>query len=309
MTSARGPKRHDITDMLNTRLRSNPVWVSLFNAVNEVFNNNITEPRKQLATIRDPNLYHRGDWVDLGSSENAIVNRVIVNDDGSVKVLAQKPNDFSGTSIEFDLPTNLKDRDTLIKGAQRHGFNYFSDTLTDADYARLNKYIENYWPEAGTEQFARFIGFLKRMYLDVDQLWSFENDAADEYPELEVYQRGKGVHVWDGGTYYPTSHVQLRYDALSNTNIDQVDLFFLFYLLAPIHLVLERIIGEVKIEVETNYRSDVLVAEFSGGALDLSTIVASDELVYWNGVGQLTEYASGWLVLNDSLAQQTKVPA
>lgn len=309
MTSVRGPKRHDITDMLNTRLRSNPVWESLFKAVNTVFNQNITEPRRQLATIRDPSLYHRGDWVDLGNDESAIINRIVVNGDGTVKVLAQKPNDYSGNNIEFNLPTNLKDRDTLIKGAQRHGFNYFSDTLTDADYARLNRYVEQYWPEAGTEQFIRFLGYIKGMYLDIDQLWSFENDAADEYPELEAYQRGKGAPVWEGGKYYPTSHVQLRYDALNNTNIDHIDLFYLFYLLAPIHLVLQRIVGEIKIEVEETYHVDTLVAEFSCGALDLSSIEATSELTYWNGIGQLAEHASGWLVLDDNLAQQSKVAA
>lgn len=307
MTAIRGPRQIDITDMLNSRLRSNPTWVSLFGAVNKVLNENITEPRRQLASIRDPILYHRGDWVDLGDGNSAIINQMAVQTDGSIKGYAQVAG--SGDAIEFNLASNLKDRNVLVSGAQRHGFHYFSDTLSDDDYARINRYIERYWPESGTENFVRFIGFVKNMYLDIDQLWSKENTVADEYPFLEPYSVNDGVPVWVGGDYYPTSHVQLRYDAVLNgSNIDYIDLFYLFYYLAPIHLVLERIVGEITATVNINRAVALAINGYSTGRLDYMNINATATRQVNFGLGSVLECASGVLVLDADLQQAFSVP-
>lgn len=303
----KGPKTVDPVASLNTRLASNAAFVELFKAVREVINRRVTEPRNQLATIRDPMLHRRGDWVTINDGRRAIINNIRHDLDGTITVYAQAG--VEEESVEFTIPTNLKDRAVQINGAQYHGFRYFSDTLSTEDYARINEFVELYWPKGGTEQFVRFIGFIKNIYLDIDTLWSYENTVADEYPELEVFRQNYKTPVWNGGDYYPTSHVQLRYDVIANGNVDTIDLFYLFYLMAPIHLVLHRIIGEIVVTAETKEAVILALAEHTGGLLDFSETVARSELIDAYALGSINGYTGGWLILNSTFDQQTAIPA
>jgi hypothetical protein len=132
------------------------------------------------------------------------------------------------------------------------GFNYFSDRLTDRDYARLAYWVDRYWPYGGAggdHNFIRFIGFVKSMKLDLFQLWSDESGLeSDQYPFLESSPVGRAV--WNGGTVYPTSHVEILYDSILHGNLsdhDQQDIILLFYMLAPIHLVMHRIVANIPV--------------------------------------------------------------
>lgn len=231
---------------LNTRLRTNPAYVELAQAIDTVTRKTVTGPRDELATIRDTRNYHRGDWTTLDDGRRAIINHIAFNEEGSVTAFAQIPS--TGETFEIILPNdNLKDRSVLINSARYHGFNYYSDTLSNEDYARIVDYIEDFWPESGTDSYYRFIGFIKNMRLEADYLWTtdeVDETGDDTYPWLEP-NNGQLRPVHAGGHDYPTSHVQLRYDALETPDPDGEDIFRLFYLLAPIHLVLERIVAEL----------------------------------------------------------------
>lgn len=234
---------------LNTRVRSNDVWMQLFTAVSRVIDERVARPRSQLATIRSPYVYNRGDWISVptenGESQRAIVNSIRAGGgpNGSDMVYAQIAG--SNVGIEFAIPSNFKEKSIQIAGCRLHGFNYFADTLSQEDYGRIHEWVEQYWPVSGTKQFAKFIGFIKNMKLDVHQLWSDEvSRDQDYYPYLERSPRSLPVYL--GGASYPTSHVELAYDpVLEHQDIDIADLFFLFYYLAPIHLVLHRIVADV----------------------------------------------------------------
>lgn len=278
------PNGQSLLSRLNTRLRSNPVWMQLFTAVSRVIEQRVAQPRSQLGTIRSPYVFNRGDWVTVpspdGEGPRAIINSIRQGGgvNGSDRVYAQLAGSSAG--IEFDIGSNLKEKSVQVAGCRLHGFNYFADTLDQKDYARIHEWVEQYWPESGTPQFARFIGFIKGMNLNVHQLWSDEVPRdQDYYPYLERSPRGKPIY--EGGLSYPTSHVDLSYDAILDTNIDMVDLFYLFYYLAPIHLVLERIVADVTIPPINVYKS-VIVAPIKlieKGVLNTQFVAPSRKLV------------------------------
>ena len=249
--------------------------MELFTAVSKVITDRVTNSRSQLSSVRDPNIYHRGDWVDVPGLESPN-NRAIVNSirlgggpNGSDMVYAQLAGESYG--LEFAIDSNLKEKEVQIAGCKVHGFNYFSDTITQADYARIHEWVEHFWPESGTVNFARFMGFVKNMYIEVDSLWSdevpadFDTSGKDYYPYLEVDPRGTPNYL--GGSSFLTSHVQLRYDALENPNPDLLDIFLLFYYIAPIHLVLERIVAEVRTPPIPYYSGAALTLSFTESAV------------------------------------------
>lgn len=261
----------DIYERLNTRFKTNSVWKDLFESTSRVINEHITKPREQLTTIRDPRIAHRGSWVQDDTDTRVIVNHIHLGAGGETTIHAQLPGKQDG--IEFNIPSNTKEREVLISGARFHGFNYFSSTLSDEDYARIMEWVELYWPESGSPSFVRFIGFIKNMSLDINQLWSdvvaegtvdlpepaepvypqtpetFVPTTDDYYPYLDSVP--EGTPNYKGGKSFLTSHVELMYDAIENPSVDVIDLFYLFYYLAPIHLVLLRIVGTIKTEIPT----------------------------------------------------------
>ena len=155
------------------------------------------------------------------------------------------------------------------------GFDYFSSTIQDDDYARIVSYIGKFWKFSGGDHFVSFMGFLKRTRFQMEQLWTQEighpgdpsatsepaNDL-DYYPDL-VRTSAYLPKIWENltfdlngvdqglpGYYYPTSHVELEYNMLSRPNIDKLDIMSLFYLFAPIHLVLERFSATIYAQID-----------------------------------------------------------
>lgn len=279
----------DLIKRLNSRFLSNPNWEALFRSVSRVIDERVTQPREQITSLRDSRLYRRGDWMNDDTGQRVIVNHISLDEDGSGKIYAQAAD--SNTPVEFSISSNTKDREILIDNCQHHGFNYFSSKLSDADYARIMDWIEWYWPEGGNKNFAGFMGFIKNMRISIEQLWSKETiddfsyealapggpvdhpnpavfNVDDHYPFLEPLGDPRTPPL--GSTYsnasgklYLTSHIELRYDAVITPNPDLMDLFYLFYYLAPIHLVLERIVAtieppDIPVEVFTNPKMSTL---------------------------------------------------
>lgn len=257
------------TNQIATSLRENPVWESLFQTVSQVVTEVIDEPRWALSRIRGAEVVQRGDWLDtpIGKGKVTLVRRTRdnIND-------ATYTYDFQDwVEVQVDgkdyvtLPVQvLHDRNTMINQASNMGFDYFSSTLQDDDYARIVTYVSKFWRFSGGDHFIDFMGFIKRTRFNMEQLWTQDlghpgspSSGSEPANELDYYSdlvRNSAYlpRVWDNmvftltnnydpgnlGYYYPTSHVELEYDALSRPNIDKLDVMSLFYLLAPIHLVL-----------------------------------------------------------------------
>lgn len=261
----------DFLRILNTNLSENPTWRTLMEKVTTVVNDLVTSQTTELARIRDVQHVHRGDYytTDLGRGRVVHVDRKydptnVMLDEVSVNV------DGLG-NVVIPIRT-VHQRDILINSARFMGFDYFSDSLTDEDYARIARYVGEYWDDSAGDKFVKFMGFIKNTRFEIDQLWT--RDAGDyatsddvelrKYPFLEpnygfyhpVYGSNTAPNLTaqsgNNNTDYPTAHVQLNYD-LSFTDgpmseKDMEDVICLFYFLAPIHLVLERVNAAANVE-------------------------------------------------------------
>ena len=268
--------------VLTETMRSNPAWHDLATTVTDVINHQVEEPRRRLARVRDPMRYRKDEIVgDLyytqGTPTDANTGEPVALMPGtklpSCKILEviqntgtlAKPGSDSmvvefnlsnGQTVHWTTPINaLIERSLLVQTASMLGFDFFNNTLSDNDYHRIITYISQYYPAAGTPQFTNFIGFIKDIKLKSFPLWSID-DGSDTFPLLEQLPHGAQKAV-DGGPWYLTSHYELQFnpfrdgvvqDQVEITKATFVDLETLFYLFAPIILVLERIVVAIDMD-------------------------------------------------------------
>lgn len=159
-------------------------------------------------------------WEHLAKSVSTVLNREIVS---------------PRTQLANIRDTSFLDRDLAIKNARQLGGQYFSDKLEDDDIERLSRYASLYYPGKGSTEFYNFLAFFKNFRADLYALWT------ENY--LDFFIDPRGVEIERGGDWFPSSHVEIRYDLRHYPNPLLFDMKELFYRLAPIHLVLERIVA------------------------------------------------------------------
>lgn len=141
---------------------------------------------------------------------------------------------------------HIRDADYLprklqIRSLRQKGINFFSDTLSIDDIVRLNRFVGLYWPGKSTKEFDRFLSYFLNIRVDLTQLW---NDTQTDV--FNVFEdKPLGLKLWEGGSWWPTSHIKATFDVENNPNLKIDDLVKLFYILAPIQLVLYRVIRAV----------------------------------------------------------------
>jgi len=276
-------KRPSMMKQLASSLSENPVWRDLAITVSKVIDELVNEPRWALSRIREAEVVQRGDWLDTpeGIGKVTYFRRKRSNIDDVNHTYDFE--DFVEVQLEgrgyVTLPVRvLHDRETLIAQSRNLGFDYFSNTLQDDDYARVVTYLSKFWKNSGGDHFIDFMGFIKRTRFDIEQLWTESigdpgapsigtEPANDRDYYLNLMTRSEYLpKVWERidfnplltedqemyGSFYPTSHVELRYDILEHPNLDKLDILTLFYMLAPIHLVLERFNETVNAHVDYN---------------------------------------------------------
>lgn len=252
----------DFANLLNERMRANPRWRKLAEAVEDILNASVGAATDEAINANGtPLRFLRGDVVDPRSFKEVTV----VSDVGGPTLPQLIENRERAANVRVVLPTSedamgqiymdldgvtyvatdrrYHSRSLLIKEAKQLGFDFFSDDLTDNDYARINMFISEYWPRSGSaEAFGKFLGFIRDMRIDLNQLWTTE-DGTDEYNVMERYTSSI-TPVWKNGKYYPTFHYDMYYDAFKDT--DPAELKRLFFAMAPIHLVLRRMIETIR---------------------------------------------------------------
>lgn len=196
-------------NLLVNYLRENPVWTDYIDIFEEAWGNDADELALQLADSR--NLFPIADdsasKVDLG---------VMLN-----------PEDF-----------RLFDRQTMVRVCSMLGFGFpnLNDRLfSTEDYMRIAQNIAAYYREQGTDAFIKFFSYCLNSRFNLRTTWTkLYTDTASFLIEGDSRI---GTPVWQGGEWYPTSHVQFEVEIGSGTmNPDQVRDFF--YYIAPINLVL-----------------------------------------------------------------------
>lgn len=274
-------RKPNFLNQLAASLQENDVWRNLAQVTSDVINEVVSEPRWALQRVRESDVIQRGDWIDTpaGEGQVTLVRRVRSNINKSANTYDFQ--DFVEIEINAEtfatLPVQvLQDRETMINASKNLGFDYFSATLQDDDYARIVSYVSKFWNNDGGPSFVDFMGMIKRTRFDIGQLWteaigdpgqpSFGQTPAnslDPYANFVSYSEYL-PKMWESlnfnplltadqtlpGTYYPTSHVELAYDILEHSNLDKLDTISLFYLLAPIHLVMQRFADTIFVSVD-----------------------------------------------------------
>src|ERR1700740_2659245 len=243
----------DIVGLLNIKMAANPMWRSLAEKVEDYINSTVGGPVDQaMNAIGNPYRYLRGDnidprsapdieavdgadslsYQDMLTNRERVANIRVILPSADAEGIAQIYANIDGTTYVTSQP-QIHDRLTLVQEAKNLGFDYFSDDLSDADYARILLFISQYWPQSGSHAALQaFLGFIHDIRISLVQLWTTD-DGTDDFNTLERYN-GHMLPVWDGGKHYPTFHYDLLYDTF--TDINTAELSRLFYALAPIHL-------------------------------------------------------------------------
>lgn len=192
-------------------------WTELVEAIDEVFGPAIDDPTHWLSKLRD-------NWIPTPTAEDILQAQSALLD-----------------STQFELP----EKELLIRQANMLGFDFNQpDILTAEDYQRIVRNLALYWYNKGTPDFVNFLGFALNTELTVQNLWSTPGTTVpDSYgPFLPEGDPGIGTPVWQGGTWFPTTHVQVEFDPSKFGTTQLNKLTALFYSIANYNLVLEKIL-------------------------------------------------------------------
>ncbi len=122
----------------------------------------------------------------------------------------------------------------------------------------ISRFLGYYWWERGTYGFLEFINFCLGTGITMQNLWA-EYDPA--HPNDTKYLNftpenpdgtPPGTPIWDGGTWFPTTHVTLT--AKGGLPIETTDLVTFFYEIANYNLVVNSI----------DFNFDIPVVAFPG---------------------------------------------
>lgn len=278
--NVKDPQLFDLKRLLSSRFAATPAWRDLADVTTQVLNTQVHRYRRSIQKIRDSQQFRVGDvlpeiWYDpadptdypLDESGNPVPlvpKTKLAN--AKIKAIEQFASNHGeadttdyiivefviadGRTLEWKMPIDVgvhQEKSILIANASMLGFDFMAKGLSPDDYRRLYDFVSQYWPEGGTENFVRFMAFVKDIRLSLEPLWSVDDDT-DTFPFLEP-KRPDFIPAWKGGDHYQTSHVELRYYPRDIENINDLsmeELKDLFYYMAPIHLVLERIVGVIE---------------------------------------------------------------
>ena len=291
----------DFKKLLAKPLLRDPIWCDLSEACNKVLGREVEERRRRLQSSRESSKNRKGDILsqikylpeigkpaienltgnptsELNTGDTiskAIIKRIYNN---VAKYGAASVQDYfevefkspKGKTLTWLLPIDAtQERELLVKNAYNLGFDFFNTELSTEDYQRLYEYLNMFWGENGLDdKFIKFIGFIKNLRLEMLPLWSLD-DGTDIISILETLNN-RVLPASKGGNWYLTSHVEIRYDLkLQLQGLDLKELERLFYLFAPIMLVLERIVGSIDVDMKINVANSVQLEVINYGVSGL----------------------------------------
>lgn len=231
----------------------NETWQQLLDAADGVLNEAIDAPAAWLAKQRDT-------WS--------------LTEDGQVAVDASQMID----TASFEVP----EKALLVRQANMLGFDFKeSDLLSAEDYQRIVRNISLFWYGKGKPNFISFMGFVLNSIVTVTRMWSTQGPTYDSYgPLLEEGDAGIGTPVWEGGTWFPTTHVSVEFDPFRFASVEMSKLVALFYSIANYNLVLERVILDGPAPVHSVDEVTLLRAVCMAPLMDIEEYITCDVSVY-----------------------------
>lgn len=195
----------------------NATWTDLVESIDATFKDRVDDPTVWLSRIRDL-------WILKDSTQDKI---------DSSEMLAD---------TDFEMP----EKALLIRQTNMLGFDFKESSLiSESDYQRIARNLALFWYGKGKPNFIDFMGFALNSIIRIVNLWSDPGDTFDTYGEmLEEGDPGIGTPVWEGGPWFPTTHVRVFFDPFRFGTVQMAKLTALFYAIANYNLVLDMIILE-----------------------------------------------------------------
>ena len=169
--------RYPRSILLPPYLLNNNFFSDYTDAIDEVLGSAVDEKTDILTNIRNM-------WPTDPDLEQKILDGQLLNPDDwptSEQELVMRQLNFLG--VQLGAPTILFDR---------------------IAYAQMCRFLGLYWMEKGKGSFIEFINFCTGSQYVIKNLWT--KDYANFYPEGD---EAIGTPIWEGGEWYPTTHVQL----------------------------------------------------------------------------------------------------
>lgn len=273
--------------LLPPYLAMNEYFVEYSDAIDHVFKTTVDSKIHALQNIRNM-------WVTNPVLEQKVIEHSIIDLDDWTK----------------------PERELLVKQVNLLGMKLKSaGVLTDDDYLLISRFVGQYWFGKGTQAFVEFINFCLNVDLRVHRLWS-EDLGDQEYHNLTRDVDFTGTPKWEGGNWFPTTHVEL--EALGGLgDLTNELLAEFFYEIANFNLVLNAIDSNFQLHIVGNrYRTDTAIIAM-GILKDEHTVLSTEgrygadpppenitdgfTLFQYGSSDTLVASPSGWFQNNDQL--------
>lgn len=232
--------------LLPPYLAYNPYFSDFTDAVDAIYGPTIDTKLDILANIRNM-------WVTNVGLENKSLNGLMLNN-----------NDWS-----------QPERELLVKQVNLLGMKLqTAGIVSDSSYQTIARFVGQYWFQKGTHAFIEFINFCLSSNLTSTNLWT-----QDYLNFFEVGSAAIGTPIWQGGTWYPTTHVTISASAGDLALVDLGTLTAFFYEIANYNLVLSNIDSKYSFLIVSNL-GDKQANIVSIGAIGNTSVVVSNTFAY-----------------------------
>lgn len=165
------------------------------------------------------------------------------------------------------------DREFLVRSLNIIGMP-FSDTsiFTDDHLFRLLQYLAKYWYTKGKGDVTQFLSYVLNSEVMVVNMWTedYVSFLPEGHPDI-------GTSVVYGGTWYPTTHIQLSYDPTLLLDVGIDDVVRMVYDIGNYNLVLNSIVARLSMPVVQDNDGVNSVSEFvSSMSLSCASIVINE---------------------------------
>lgn len=282
-------------------LTANPYFVEFANAIDHVFSTSVDSSIDTLANIRNM-------WVQSPDTEASVLNQQLID-----------KQDW-----------NLPDRDLVVKQVNMLGMKlHNAGVVSDDAYQTIARFVGMYWFGKGTQDFIEFINYCLSADLRMVNMWTMDYETFLPEGDPDI-----GPPIWDGGVWYPTTHVTIEAKGgLKGLDIRTLQSFF--YEIANYNLVLLAIDSNYDLKVVDNVgkieanivamvlfnMNNIVIANFKnkGAPPPPTNILDTNKLptTYYamGGVSVTTTTAillaepSGWLYIDDDNTKKVPVYA
>ena len=222
-------------DLLPPYLSSQQVWNDMGDAIDAVFALPIDVPKKMIQYLRQTYLISDSLKARIEAPNNDPVL------DSSFYLDITELDAESGTLIQ-NSDFDTWEQEILIKQATMLGFKISDPSLlSQSDYLMITRNIALYWYSKGTPDFIKFLSFCFNTVLTFQNLWSTTGVSWDTYgPFLPEGDPGIGTPVYNGGTWFPTTHINVIYEPIG-TDPGITKFIALFNAIANYNLVIHSI--------------------------------------------------------------------